>query len=138
MELLDCHIERIKGDLESHGVTMDKLSDSLLDHICCAIEEMEGDDFELAYGQVLERFGEGGIRRIQEETTNLIYKKEFAMKKTMYILGYFASMFAVTGVLCKMMHWPGAGPSLLLSALLLNFGFLPLYFRDKYKQSISR
>lgn len=138
MELLDSHVERIKGDLARQGVTMDKLSDSLLDHICCAIEEMDANDFEQAYEQVVERFGEDGIRNVQEETTNLIYKKEFTMKKTMYILGYFASMFAITGVLCKMMHWPGAGPSLLLSALLLNFGFLPLYFRDKYKQSISR
>jgi len=138
MELLDCHIERIKSDLVRQGVTMGDLSDNLLDHICCSIEEMEGNDFEKAYQQVIERFGEDGLRKVQEETTNLIYKKEFAMKKTMYILGYFASMFAVTGVLCKIMHWPGAGPALLLGALLLNFGFLPLYFRDKYKQSISR
>ena len=60
------------------------------------------------------------------------------MKKTMYILGYFASMFAVTGVLCKMLHWSGGGPALLLSGVLLNFGFLPFYFYDKYKQSKSR
>jgi hypothetical protein len=138
MELLDGDIEKIKRDLASHGVTMDKLSDSLLDHICCAIEEMDANDFESAYEQVLDRFGDDGIRSVQEETTHLIYKKEFTMKKTMYVLGYFASMFAVTGVLCKMMHWPGGGPALLLSGLLLNFGFLPLYFRDKYKQSVSR
>jgi len=31
------------------------------------------------------------------------------------------------------MHWPWAGIIMFLGFLLLNFGFLPVYFFQKYK-----
>lgn len=138
MELTDTQVALVQSDLAKYGVTMDDLSNSLLDHICCAIEGIDGVSFEEAYAQVLEQFGENGIHDVQVETFQLIYKTENAMKKTMYILGYLATAFAVFGCLFKIMHWPFAGPAILLSALLLNFGFLPMFFYDKYKRSISR
>ncbi|MCB0478454.1 MAG: hypothetical protein R2799_09555 [Crocinitomicaceae bacterium] len=59
------------------------------------------------------------------------------MKAAMNILG-FISVFAITtGVTFKMMHWPGAGISMVGGVFLFNVGFLPLYFIDRYKRSIE-
>lgn len=58
------------------------------------------------------------------------------MKATMNLFGFLALFCTFTGLLFKMMHWPGAGVSLVVGVLLLNVGFLPMFFYDRYKRSI--
>jgi hypothetical protein len=60
------------------------------------------------------------------------------MKAAMNLFG-FLSLFAITtGILFKGMHWPGANISLVTGVFLLNVGFLPLYFIDRYRRSIHQ
>lgn len=138
MELNDEQIEFIQEDLRRRGVKMNSLADSLLDHICCAIEHHAGDNFHSVYEDVIKLFGRDGIVKIQEETIILInYKKETIMKKAMFSFGYSAAFLCTTGLLFKIQHWPMASIMLVLGIALLNFGFLPLYFIDRYRKSIA-
>lgn len=50
----------------------------------------------------------------------------------------FLSVFAITtGMLFKVMHWPWSGIILVLGVFLLNVGFLPMYFFDRYKKAVN-
>lgn len=60
------------------------------------------------------------------------------MKAAMNIFGYLALFGITTGILFKQMHWPGASISLVTGVFLLNVGFLPLYFIDRYKKSLTK
>lgn len=55
------------------------------------------------------------------------------MKRTVNLLGFLTCFMLSTAFLFKMMHWPWAGIIMFLGFLLLNFGFLPVYFFQKYK-----
>jgi hypothetical protein len=58
------------------------------------------------------------------------------MKRTVSVLGFFAFFTLSTGVMFKIMHWPGANVLLLAGFMLLNFGYLPVYFFQKYKAAV--
>lgn len=138
MELTENQIEQIYREIHERGITMDELADSLVDHICCAIEGEEGLDFETAYQQALAAFGNDGMQRTQLEIALFInHKNEITMKKTLFILGYIAVSLITTGLLFKIQHWPGASIMLVFGIGLLNFGFLPMYFYSRYKQAVS-
>ena len=138
MELTENQVSQIYSDIRERGVTMDELADSLVDHICCAIEREKEMSFEEAYTNALAAFGDDGLQRTQRETILFInQKKEIIMKKTMFILGYIAVSLITTGLLFKLQHWPGASIMLVFGIGLLNFGFLPMYFYGRYKQAIS-
>ncbi len=55
------------------------------------------------------------------------------MKRTVYLLGFIACFTLSTGILFKMMHWPVASILMVIGIILLNFGYLPIYFYQKYK-----
>lgn len=138
MELTENQVRQIYSDIRERGVTMDELAESLVDHICCAIEREKEMSFEEAYQNALAAFGDDGLQRTQRETILFInQKKEIIMKKTMFILGYIAVSLITTGLLFKLQHWPGASIMLVFGIGLLNFGFLPMYFYGRYKQAIS-
>jgi len=134
MTLDEEHIDLIYDDIRNNGVTDDEIAESLLDHICCAIESSDAEDFESAYATAITQFGPEGIPKIQEETIQLLTHKEETMKKTMFVLGYIAAFLSTTGLLFKLQHWPGAAIMLTLGIALLNFGFLPMYFYDRFKR----
>jgi len=60
------------------------------------------------------------------------------VNKTLYITGVITGFFFLTGVLFKIMHWPGAGVALLVSVLLVVVLFIPILvrhaLRDKENQ----
>lgn len=136
MNVRDHHIELIRNDLRSRGIRMQQLEDDLVDHICCALEESGHGTFEAAYHRILSSFGENGLLKIQYQIISNS-KNEVAMKKIMYSLGFVATFLITTGLLFKVQHWPGAAIMLTLGIALLNFGFLPMFFYDRYKRSIS-
>ncbi len=55
------------------------------------------------------------------------------MKRAVYLIGFLACFTLSTGLIFKMMHWPGANIMTVSGFIVLNIGFLPLYFYDKYK-----
>lgn len=138
MKLTTEQIAFIKQDIKQRGITMAELADSLADHICCTIENDLETDFVKAYAKALAAFGENGIQKTQQETILLInLKKEIIMKGTMYLLGYIAVFLCSTSFLFKIMHWQGASVMLVLGIIVLNLGFLPMYFYDRYKRAIA-
>lgn len=135
MILNEEQIDLIRDEIMLQGVTMPDLADSLLDHICCAMEESEDTNFNRSLSQAFRSFGIHPLKEIQIETIQLlIIKKETIMKRTMYILGFIAAFLTTTGILFKIMHWPGAHVLLVVGISILNFGFLPMYFYDRFKQ----
>lgn len=138
MQLNPAHIAFIRQDVRKRGIILADLSDSLVDHICCALENDPCTDFHASYARALESFGTNGLKEIQNETLLLInLKKEITMKKTMFVLGYLAAMLITSGLLFKLQHWNGASIMLVLGIAVLNLGFLPMYFYDRYKRAIN-
>jgi hypothetical protein len=132
--LNDEQIDFIRDEISRNELYINGLSESLIDHICCAIENSEENDFNTAYHSVLQSFGCYGFEQIQSDIIYLLnHKNEVIMKKLMFILGYLSVIMCSTGLLFKVQHWPGASIVLLVGVVLLNFGFLPIFFYDKYK-----
>jgi len=50
------------------------------------------------------------------------------MKKALLIIGYFVVFLICVGTLFKLMHWPGAGPMLVIGITFLSAVFVPLFF----------
>lgn len=50
-------------------------------------------------------------------------------------LGLVAGAFVAVGMCFKVMHWPGANLSFLVGMVVLNLGFLPLFFYQLYQRS---
>ena len=136
MDITDQHIDYIQRDLELRGITMSELNESLIDHICCTIENSTDPDFNSAYLDAIKIFGAHEISNIQKQTSLLlITKNSIIMNKIFFILSFLAAFLTSTGVLCIIMHWPGAGAILVSGIAVFNFGVLPMYFIDRYKQS---
>ncbi|SDM31407.1 hypothetical protein SAMN05421823_11256 [Catalinimonas alkaloidigena] len=136
MELSSDQIDFIGRDVRRRGIVLDDLAESLVDHLCCTLENGTESDFDRAYAAALEAFGQRGLVQVQRETfVFLILKRKIAMKKAMYLLGYLATCLTIMGMMFKLLHWPGANVMLVVGLLLLSFGYLPLYFYDRYQQS---
>ncbi|KGO83452.1 hypothetical protein Q763_02480 [Flavobacterium beibuense F44-8] len=59
-------------------------------------------------------------------------------EKIVLALGLVSAIFICIGILFKVMHWPWASISLVVGFFFLIFGFLPLFFYQKYKLSFAR
>lgn len=111
--------------------------DSLLDHICCIIENKleENGDFEAFYRQTITTFYKDHLWEIEEKTIRLlIFKNYYTMKKTMIYSGAATTALLSFGILFKFMHWPGASMLLVLGIFIACFIFLPLAFTLRIKE----
>ncbi len=135
MILTDEQIDYISASLEFHGITTEELRNDLLDHICTYIETTNCIDFETAYKEALMKFGGySGMGKLERDTYHLVtFKSSIRRQKFVYIFGFLASFIMILGVLFKIMHWPWASIILFSGFLLLLFGYLPLYFYQRYK-----
>ena len=65
-------------------------------------------------------------------------KREKKINKTLYIVGVITGFIFITGILFKIMHWPGAGVALMVSVLLTVAVFIPILvvhaLKDKENQ----
>ena len=120
-------IQLIESDVESARITLYNLSDELVDHICCAIEDQmrNGKSFDEAYSLLKEQTGIKVLQSIQENTLYLTDKKYRLMKTTMKITGNVSLALLALGTLFKIFHWPGAGPLLVVGFVLVCFFFFP-------------
>lgn len=136
MNITEEQLQRIELDLNQQQIV--HLKDSLLDHLCCLIENSSYQNFEDAYSEAVASFGLNGLQHTESEIHHLIKtRKEITMKKTMYVFGFLAIFISVAGALFKVMHWPGAHIQLVLGACFFNFGWLPLYFYGKYRDAVA-
>jgi len=66
-------------------------------------------------------------------------KKEKKVNKTLYVTGVITGFIFITGLLFKIMHWPGAEVALAVSVLLTVAVFIPIlvaHALDNYLQEI--
>ncbi len=65
-------------------------------------------------------------------------KREKKVNKTLYVVGVITGFIFITGVLFKIMHWPGAGIALMVSVILTVAVFIPVLvahaLKDKENQ----
>jgi hypothetical protein len=139
MNCLDSkHIRRIEEDVENARITINNLSQELVDHICCEVEDLmsKGKSFDEAYAIIREQAGLKVLQQIQESTLYLIDKKYKAMKTTMKITGNVSLALIAIGTAFKIFHYPGASPILILGFFILCFIFFPaaIYLNYTYKK----
>jgi hypothetical protein len=133
----DKQVQFILNDIRRNGIEMEDLQLSLLDHICCVIEEEWSTNvsFEEKYHEVLPRFFKKELSEIQEETKLLLtFKNYYAMKKMMIVSGAISAFGFFIGSMFKIMHWPGAGVLMVLAVAIFSFLFLPILFTLKVKE----
>ncbi len=140
MELSQRQVEQVEERLRSAGIDSEGVFLSLLDHVCCAIEERleHGKDFDRAFEESFSVFGEFGLLRIQQETTILLNQKTHIMKPITFISGLSCSLLLIAGTVFKMLHWPGANMLVLAGVLFLLVLFLPNYFLERIRLEQTR
>lgn len=140
MMLTDQQIEYISNNLKFYGIKTEELRDDVLDHICTFIENETFEDFETAYKEAIKNFGGYGEMRMIESETYLVtsFRKNMFRRRLIYIFGFLSLASLFTGVLFKIMHWPGANIILFSGFLILIFIFLPVIFYHKYKEAYQK
>jgi hypothetical protein len=71
-----------------------------------------------------------------KENLQVIIKINHIMKRTVYLLGFITSFLISSGLLFKIMHWPGANIMLVIGFAFMNIALLPYYFYHKYKAAV--
>jgi hypothetical protein len=137
MTLTEEQIDFIELDLKLRGVALEELRNSMLDHVCCQIENGDDENFDKAYDRALLGFGKREMLEVQEDIIKYEFNKAWKRRNLVtYLFGFVAVFLILTGSLFKLMHWPGASLGLIIGVFLLNVGFLPLFFYYKYKKSV--
>ena len=127
--LNDIHIDFIRSDIQSRGVTTDALIDDIVDHVCCLLEQQVGeeDEFKKVYQDIIQKFYGKSLSDIEKETQLLKqFKNYYAMKKTMLYSGFFATISLLAGLILKFTHSPGASLFIVIGIIVFSFLFLPL------------
>lgn len=133
-EQIDYMLEQIT----LQGISDEGLRDSILDHVCCLIENSQApvDDFEQCFQSYLKQFYQNKLEEIAVETQLLLnFKHYYQMKKFMLLSGLAGASILAIGNLFKFMHWPGTAILILLGILLLSMVFIPLLFFIKLKEN---
>ncbi|MFM7767424.1 MAG: hypothetical protein ACKO9S_06145 [Bacteroidota bacterium] len=125
----DKHIDFIRSDIQSRGVTTDALIDDIVDHVCCLLEQQVGEEgeFKKVYQDIIQKFYGKSLSDIEKETQLLKqFKNYYAMKKTMLYSGLLATISLVAGLVLKFTNSAGASALILLGIVIFSFLFLPL------------
>ncbi|WP_240409033.1 hypothetical protein [Flavobacterium psychrotrophum] len=140
MILSDDQVTYIENSLTQYGVIETELNEGLTDHICTYIENGDHTDFQIAYNEALQKFGgQFGLFALQRQTFYAVaLKKILRRKKLQFIVGFLAAFLISTALIFKLMHWPYAGLLIFIGFIILNFGFLPLFFYNRYKSSKNK
>jgi hypothetical protein len=56
------------------------------------------------------------------------------MKKLLYLIGLFSTIFTFFGSIFKIMHWPGASVMIIMGAFSFAFIFIPILIFIKFKE----
>jgi hypothetical protein len=119
-------IAQLAERLRAAGIVHPDLHADLLDHLCCLVEEMEGDlPMELAFDRAFCMLcPEQDLHHLQKERESLIHSNTIIMTQLKFFLGFSASFLLSMGLLFRMMHWPaGTGMLLMGHAALLGLSF---------------
>lgn len=139
--LTEQNIEFITQVIHSSQIESIEMKEDLIDHFCCAIEEeiKKGLSFEKSYDKAYQNICPNGFDEIQRETVYLLtFKNIKAMKRLMYLSGYLALIGITTTLFLRSSNFRYGGISLLLTAAILIFLFLPSLFMNLYKRELTK
>ena len=140
-KLTDDNIEFISQIINGCNIESAEMKEDLIDHFCCAIEEemKKGLSFQKSYDKAYQNICPNGFDEIQRETVYLLtFKKIKAMKRLMYVSGYLGLISLTTTLFLKISHIRYGGYTLLLTAAILIFLFLPSLFMNLYKRELTK
>ncbi len=139
MKLSESQIESIQNILNVDSFKNYQLKEELFDHLCSVAENKYSgkgsfEDFILIE---LEDIAPHGLKHLEIHTNYASYSKPFiAMKKFTYTIGLLASVTLATGILFKLMMWPGASMFLLVGVILLFLVFIPYMAYESIKSGV--
>lgn len=133
-------IEQISRDISRQEISFSHLSDELIDHVCCDVENemLAGLTFSEAYEKVRLRIGPDRFREIQKDTLYAVDFKYRNMRNTMKISGIAGTVLFGIAALFKIQHWPLAGLMMTLGAFILTFVFLPSSLGVLWKETHNK
>ena len=134
MNITDKQIDYISNTLTKNGIHSKDLKETIVDHICTAIEADNHQDFETVYNAIIAQFGGySAIKQIQKETNyTLRAKKMLKANKVFSIVSYATVALIIVSALFKIMHWPFASNLWLTSFVLAGVLCVPLYCYVRY------
>lgn len=139
--LTDADIEYISRIIHGSKIISEAMKEDLIDHFCCAVEEEmnKGLSFKDSYDKAYQNICPDGFDEIQRETVYLLtFKNIKAMKRLMYLSGYLALTGMTTTLYLQLSHLRYGGISLMLTAALLIFLFIPSLFMHLYKRELTK
>jgi lysylphosphatidylglycerol synthetase-like protein (DUF2156 family) len=139
--LTEDQVEIISQIINGSKIELSEMREDLIDHFCCAIEEemKRGESFQKSYDKAYQNICPNGFDEIQRETVHLFtFKKIKAMKRLMYLSGYLGLISLTTTLFLKISHIRYGGYTLLLTAAILIFLFLPSLFMNLYKRELTK
>lgn len=109
MELLsDAEVERVWTAIDQQALASKALGEDLLDHFCCAIEELKasGKGFEESLELAFQQIAHHGIEDISYEWELLMsLKPHKQMKRILYLSGFITAFCISMTILLRTMHW---------------------------------
>lgn len=60
------------------------------------------------------------------------------MKKLFYIIGFLTFFVLGIGAMFEFLNWPYRGVIVFMGFIFLNFGFIPMYFYQKYQEEKNK
>ena len=138
--LTEDHVEFLSQIINGSKIESAEMREDLIDHFCCAIEEemKRGESFQKSYDKAYQNICPNGFDEIQRETVYLFtFKKIKAMKKLMYLSGYLTVIGITTSLFLIITNKAFGGITVLLTAAILIFLFLPSLFMNLYKRELT-
>lgn len=141
MNLTEEQIIFIRKTLSDEGIQNESLTDDVLDHICCVVEVLlkRGKTFDEALNEAITDLAPNGLKDLEIQTRYLLNsKRSIIMKKLMYLTGFLGAASLSSGMIFKLMHWPGANVMSVVGLVALVFVFVPLLALDFYRYEVSK
>ncbi len=141
MSLTEEQIIFIRKTLSDEGIHNESLTDDVLDHICCVVEVLlkRGKTFDESLNEAITDLAPNGLKDLEIQTRYLLNsKRTITMKKLMYLIGFLGAATLSSGMIFKLMHWPGANVMSVVGLVALVFVFVPLLALDFYRYEVSK
>ncbi|MCE7996684.1 MAG: hypothetical protein HEP71_32290 [Roseivirga sp.] len=92
----------IRRQLDLHQLEGADLTNDLVDHFCCIVEEQmsEGNTFNEAFDIAFKRISPDGPKEIEKDLIYLLtIKRKIMFKKSAYVFGYISLILVISGIL---------------------------------------
>ncbi|MGY3792895.1 hypothetical protein [Aquimarina sp. 433] len=133
--------KRIEEFVDMQDFRLVSLRDDILDHLCCVVESdlRAGKTFDQSLKDAVFDLAPNGLIDLEKKTFFLLNSKRIIMmKKLMYLIGFIGSLTLTTGIVFKLLWYPGANMLLMTGFLVLLLIFVPMVTIDKYKVTIAK